>query len=150
MNLNKAYLIGRATSDPESYSTQTGKQVCTFNLATNRVWKDQKGEKVEETSFHKIVLWTKLAEIASKYVKKGTLLLIEGRIQNRSWEDKEGKKRYTTEIIAETMQLGPRASNLGEAAATTPYNKPKKQEMKQEEELPVIDEDEIDIKDIPF
>lgn len=143
MNLNKVILIGRVAADPELLSTQSGKKVCKFPLATSRIWKGANGEKKEETNFHNIILWERLAEIANNYAPKGSLLMIEGRIQNRSWEDKEGKKRYTTEIIAENIQLGPKSNS------TNTENKPKKEEKK-EEELPVIDKDEIDIKDIPF
>lgn len=145
MNLNKVILVGRVAGDPELLTTQTGKKVCKLSIATNRVWKGQNGEKREETNFHNIVLWERLAEIASSYATKGSLLMVEGRLQNRSYEDKEGKKRYITEIIGESIQLGPKS---GSGGGTTP-----KQEDKQEkvdEELPVIDEDEIDIKDIPF
>jgi len=144
MNLNKVFLIGRVASDIELLSTQSGKKVCKLSLATSRNWKGQGGEKKEETNFHNIVLWERLAEIVSQYSAKGSILLVEGRIENRSWEDKEGKKRYTTEIIGENIQLGPKA------AGNSNPTKPKKQEEAEEEELPVIDEDEIDIKDIPF
>lgn len=145
MNLNKVFLIGRVANDPEILTTQSGRKVCRLSLATSRIWKDKTGDKKEETNFHSIVLWERLAEISSEYAKKGTLLMVEGRIQNRSWEDKEGKKRYTTEIIAENIQLGPKpSSQSGEK------NPPKK--MEEEKDLPIIneDEDEIDIKDIPF
>ena len=142
MNLNKVFLIGRIASDIEMLTTQSGKKVCRISLATNRVWKGQDGSKREETNFHNIVLWERLAEIVNNYLSKGSILLVEGRIQNRSWEDKEGKKRYTTEIIAESIQLGPKPNAEG-------ANKAQKQE-KVDAELPVIDEDEIDIKDIPF
>ncbi|MDD4358696.1 MAG: single-stranded DNA-binding protein [Candidatus Pacebacteria bacterium] len=145
MNLNKVFLIGRVANVPEIQSTQSGRKVCKLSLATSRIWKGQDGSKKEETNFHNIILWERLAEIASSYATKGSLLLIEGRIQNRSWEDKEGKKRYTTEIIAENIQLGPKPNK---AAGIS--DKPKKQKEEIDEELPVIDEDEIDIKDIPF
>ncbi len=147
MNLNKVFLIGRVAGDVELLSTQSGKKVCRLSLATSRIWKGQGGEKKEETNFHNIVLWERLAEIASSYAAKGSLLMVEGRLQNRSYEDKEGKKRYVTEIIAENIQLGPKSSNSGTAPKQD--NKSKKQE-EVDEELPVIDEDEIDIKDIPF
>lgn len=142
MNLNKVFLIGRIASDIELLTTQSGKKVCRISLATNRIWKGQDGSKREETNFHNIVLWERLAEIVNNYLSKGSILLVEGRIQNRSWEDKEGKKRYTTEIIAENIQLGPKSNAEG-------ANKTQKKE-EVDEELPVIDEDEIDIKDIPF
>ena len=147
MNLNKVYLIGRVAGDIELLNTQSGKKVCRFSLATSRNWKGAGGEKKEETNFHNIVLWEKLAEIVSTYAAKGSLLMIEGRIQNRSYEDKEGKKRYITEIIGENIQLGPKSSNTS-SPSKEGVKKQKTEEV--EEELPVIDEEEIDIKDIPF
>jgi single-strand DNA-binding protein len=146
MNLNKVFLVGRVANVPEIQSTQTGRKVCKLSLATSRIWKGQDGSKKEETNFHNIILWERLAEVAGNYATKGALLLVEGRIQNRSWDDKEGKKRYITEIIAESIQLGPKSANSSGGVE----NKPKKQKEDIDDELPVIDEDEIDIKDIPF
>ncbi len=140
MNLNKVFLIGRVASDIELLTTQTGRKVCRISLATNRYWKGQDGSKREEATFHSVVLWERLADVVNSYSSKGSVLLIEGRIQNRSYEDKEGRKRYISEVIAENVQLGPRASS----------QVPGKKTEEREEELPVIDEDEIDIKDIPF
>jgi len=153
MNLNKAILIGRLTKDPEVRTTPDGQTVCSFGLATNRVW-NQNNQKQEKTEFHNIVVWQRLAEIASQYLKKGSLVLIEGRIQTRSWQDSSGVKKYRTEIVAETMQLGPR--NLGfERNQNTSFNNPSKkpQESLPEENIPIIEEkkdEEIDVKDIPF
>ncbi len=149
MNLNKVYLIGRVAGDIELLNTPTGKKVCRFSLATSRNWKGANGEKKEETNFHNVVLWEKLAEIVSTYSAKGSLLMVEGRIQNRSYDDKEGKKRYVTEIIGENIQLGPKSSNASNSSAPKEGVKKQKEE-EVEEELPVIDEEEIDIKDIPF
>ncbi len=119
MNLNKTILVGRVTRDPEMRSTSSGQAVCNFGLATNRVWTDRSSnEKKQETEYHNIVLWRRLAEIASQYLSKGALVLIEGRIQTRSWEDSSGNKRYRTEIIGERMQLGPRTT--GGAAPSVP------------------------------
>jgi single-strand DNA-binding protein len=146
MNLNKVFLIGNIANDPEVTTTQSGRKVCSLSLATNRFWNTKEGERKQETQFHRIILWERLAEIVEQYTKKGSLVLVEGRIQNRSWEDKQGNKRFTTEIFAESIQLGPRTDNN-----STPSKAPSKKEEKQvEEELPVIDQDEIDIKDIPF
>ncbi|MFA7142154.1 MAG: single-stranded DNA-binding protein, partial [Candidatus Paceibacterota bacterium] len=100
MNLNRVILVGRIASDVEMLTTQTGKKVCKIALATNRVFKGQDGSKREEATFHNIVLWERLAEIVHTYSKKGNVLLVEGRIQNRSYEDKEGRKRYISEVIA--------------------------------------------------
>lgn len=145
MNLNKAILIGRLVSDPETRTTPTGQTVCSFRLATNRVWTDKAtGQKQEKTEYHNIVLWRRTAEIASQFLTKGAMALIEGRIQTRSWQDNSGNKRYRTEIIGERLQLGPRtAGTAGKPIATEERDAPN-------EEIPVIDEDEIDIKEIPF
>jgi len=152
MNLNKVFLIGRVATQPEMKTTTSGQSVCTFSLATNRTWKGKDGQKQEESQFHRIVLWQKLAEIASQFLNKGSLVLIEGRIQNRSWDDKTGVKRYTTEIIAEAMQMGPRGTS--DAKPFTPSNnsKPKKEpEDIDEDDIPIIEDgEEIDVKDIPF
>ncbi len=140
MNFNKVVLVGRVASDIEMRSTASGQSVCSFRLATNRVWKDKNGEKKEDSQFHNIVLWGKQAETASQFMAKGSLVLIEGRIQNRSWEDKTGTKRYITEIVGENFQLGPKGGEK-----TTPQLKD------EEEDIPIIEDgDEIDIKDIPF
>jgi single-strand DNA-binding protein len=151
MNLNKVFLIGRVASDIEMKTTASGQSVCTFSLATNRTWKDKGGEKKEESQFHRIVLWQRLAEIASQFLTKGSLVLIEGRIQNRSWEDKSGAKRYTTEIIGEAMQLGPRGSAAPAPQGGKSFPSAPKKEMEEDEDIPIIEDgDEIDVKDIPF
>jgi len=117
MNLNKVFLIGRLTQDPELRTTPSGQQVATVRMATSRVWNDQATrQKREATEFHTIVAWGRLAEICGQYLKKGGLAMFEGRLQTRSWDDKQtGQKRYMTEIVAESMQLGPRSSNPGYA-----------------------------------
>jgi single-strand DNA-binding protein len=148
MNLNKVFLIGRVATDIEMKTTPSGQSVCAFSLATNRTWKGKDGQKQEESQFHRIVLWQKLAEIASQFLTKGSLVLIEGRIQNRSWDDKNGVKRYTTEIIGEGMQMGPRTQG-GSAEPSKNFSSPKKQT--EDEDIPIIEDgDEIDVKDIPF
>jgi len=146
MNFNKVVLLGRVASDIEMRSTTAGQSVCTFRLATNRVWKDKSGEKKEDSQFHNIVLWGRQAENASQFLAKGSLVLIEGRLQNRSWEDKTGNKRYITEIVGENFQLGPRSSGGG-----GDYKAPVQKDKEIDEDIPVIEDgDEIDIKDIPF
>lgn len=151
MNLNKVFLLGRVATDPEMKNTASGQNVCTFTIATNRVWKDANGQKKEDSQFHRIVLWQRLAQIASQFLTKGSLVLIEGRIQTRSWDDKTGNKRYTTEIVAESMQLGPRSGNAPAGGFDAKQPKPNKKEMEEEENIPVIEDgEEIDIKDIPF
>lgn len=147
MNLNKVILLGRVASVPEMRSTPTGQSVCSFRLATNRIWTDQSGQKQEQTEFHTIVLWRRLAEIASQFLTKGSLVLIEGRIQTRSWQDANGNTRYRTEIIAERMQLGPKS-----AEKIIPSEETKSPQPEQtQEEIPIIEEEEeINVKDIPF
>ena len=114
MNLNKVFIIGRLTHEPETRSTQSGQNVTTLRMATNRVWNDKSGQKQESAEYHTVVAWGRLGEIASQYLKKGALAMIEGRIQTRSWMDNTNNKRYTTEIVAESLQLGPRTGGAGE------------------------------------
>ncbi|MFA5742882.1 MAG: single-stranded DNA-binding protein [Candidatus Paceibacterota bacterium] len=157
MNLNKVLLIGRVASDPELRSTSSGQSVCSFRMATNRVWKDASGQKKEDAQFHSIVLWGKQAEMASQYLTKGSLVYIEGRLQTRSWESQGGKK-YITEIVGEKIQLGPKSMGGGSVRPSAPRDaNPVKQQT--EEDIPVIEDgsfdvpeskDEIDVKDIPF
>jgi single-strand DNA-binding protein len=103
--VNKAILIGRLGKDPEVRYTPDGTMVTNFNLATDEQWKDKNGEKVQKTEWHRIVTFGKLAEICGNYLVKGKLVFIEGRIQTRAWEDKDGVKRYTTEIVASDMKM---------------------------------------------
>jgi single-strand DNA-binding protein len=142
MNLNKAILVGRLTQDPQSRALPSGQSVTSFGLATSRFYTDKNGEKKQQTEFHNIVMFGKLAEIASQYLTKGSLTLIEGRIQTRSWQDSSGNQRQRTEIIAERLQLGPKS-----AGKVTPPAAPAEESSK--EEIPIIEE-EINIKDIPF
>jgi single-strand DNA-binding protein len=143
MNFNKAILVGRLTQDPQSRALPSGQSVVSFGLATSRFYTNKNGEKKQQTEFHNIVMFGKLAEIASQYLTKGSLALIEGRIQTRSWQDSSGNQRWKTEIIAERMQLGPKA-----AGKVTPPTAPEQGASK--EEIPIIEENEIDLKDIPF
>ena len=103
--VNKALLIGRLGADPEVRYTPDGTMVVNFRLATDLQWKDKNGERLQRTEWHRIVAYGKLAEICSNYLSKGKLIFIEGRIQTRSWEDKDGVKRSTTEIVASNMQM---------------------------------------------
>ncbi len=103
--VNKAILIGRLGKDPEIRYTPDGSMVTSFSVATDESWKDKNGEKVQRTEWHRIVTFRKLAEICGKYLVKGKLVFIEGRIQTRAWEDKDGNKRYTTEIVANNRQM---------------------------------------------
>ena len=114
MSVNKVILIGRLGADPEKLVTGTGRTVARFTLATSEQWKDQAGQKQEKTEWHKIVVWGPLAERCSEHLGKGRQVYIEGRLQTRQWEDKEGAKRYTTEVVAQRVQyLSPRTDGQG-------------------------------------
>jgi single-strand DNA-binding protein len=154
MNFNKAIIAGRLTQDPEARSLPSGQSVVSFSVATNRVWKNQSGEKQEAVEFHNVVSFGKLADICSSYLKKGQLILVEGRIQTRSWQGQDGVKRYRTEIVMENMQMGPKAGGGSPVGNTN--SRPS--QVQQNESIPVVEEDdvpqpveeEIDVKDIPF
>ena len=160
MNLNKVYLIGRLASDPEFRTTPSGQEVATLRMATNRVWKDPSGERKEATEFHSIVVWGRLAQIANQYLNKGAMAMIEGRLQTRSWQGQDGVKRYRTEIVAESLQLGPKPFNKD--GPRPPFQKEEPVAPIQKEEIPVvnedepprpdaeIEEDEVQLKDVPF
>jgi single-strand DNA-binding protein len=147
VNLNKVFLIGRLVGDPETRATPQGQSVCSFSIATNRVWTNRTtNQKQEKVEYHNIVLWRRLAEIASQYLTKGSLVLIEGRIETKSWQDASGNKRFRTEVIGERIQLGPRTAGKIVPPAAGPAEAPS-------EEIPIIEEEgeeEIDVKDIPF
>lgn len=105
-SINKVILIGNLGRDPEVRYTPSGAAICNVSIATTRNWKDKNsGEKVEETEWHRVVFYDRLAEIAGEYLKKGRPLYVEGRLKTRKWTDKDGAEKYTTEIIAEQMQL---------------------------------------------
>jgi len=104
-SVNKVILVGRLGKDPEVKFTQGGVAIARFSMATDETWKDQSGERQQRTEWHNIVAWRKLAEICGQYLTKGKLIYIEGRLQTRSWDDKEGNKRTTTEIQADTMVM---------------------------------------------
>ncbi|MEK7535632.1 MAG: single-stranded DNA-binding protein [Patescibacteria group bacterium] len=114
MYLNKAIVIGNLTRDPELRALPSGAAVVTMAVATNRVWKDRDGNKKEDTQYHNIVVFGKQAETSAQYLKKGQSVLIEGRMQTRSWDDKSsGEKKYRTEIVADRVQFGPKAGAGG-------------------------------------
>ncbi len=101
--VNKVILLGNLGRDPEIRNLESGAKVASFSLATNRSYKGQDGKRVDETEWHNVVLWGNLADLAEKFLAKGRQVYIEGRIKTRQWEDKEGQKRYTTEIVGENM-----------------------------------------------
>lgn len=113
MSVNKVILLGRLGQDPELKYTPGGSPVCNFSLATTESWTDKSGQKQEKTEWHRVVVWGKLAELCNQYLAKGRQAFLEGRLQTRSWDDKDGNKRYTTEILASTVQFigGATASN---------------------------------------
>jgi len=165
MNFNKAIIVGNLTRDPETKTLPSGQPVTSFSIATNRVWNNQDGEKQEAIEFHNIVSFGKLADICSRYLNKGRLVLVEGRIQTRSWQDQSGTKKYWTEIVAENMQMGPRNDGGGaNRESNQPANKPdiKGLPTPSQGEIPVIEADEpieepikedkqgINIDNIPF
>ncbi len=142
MSVNKVILIGSVGRDPEARYMPSGDAMVNLSLATTDKWKDKNGEKQEKTEWHRVVIFGKTAEIAGQYVKKGSEIYIEGRLQTRKWTDKEGQERYTTEIVADRMQmLGARAGGAQSSSprATTPAA-PKKQ----------ADFADIDDNEIPF
>jgi len=149
MYLNKAILIGNLTRDPELRSLPTGVKVCSFSIATNRVWKDKNGARQESADFHNVVVFGRQAETVAQYMKKGSSILVEGRMQTRSWEDKTtGEKKYRTEVIADRTQFGPKGSGGG---ATGAQSAPKDEGAKSAEvESIEYPEEDISPEDIPF
>ena len=114
MYLNKAFIIGNLTRDPEIRALPTGTKVCTFGIATNRTFKDKDGNRQDTAEFHNIVVFGRVAELVAQFLKKGSQALVEGRMQTRSWDDKQtGTKKYRTEIVADTVQFGNRPSGAG-------------------------------------
>jgi len=105
MSVNKVILVGRLGQDPELKYTPSGSAVCNFSLATSESWSDKSGQKQERTEWHRVVVWSKLAELCNQYLAKGRQAYVEGRLQTRSWDDKTGNKRYTTEVLASTIQF---------------------------------------------
>ncbi len=142
MNLNKVMIIGNLTRDPETKTTPQGQTVATFSVATNMTWKDQAGQKQEKAEFHNVVAWRRLAEIIGQYLKKGSKVYIEGRLQTRDWEGQDGVKRYRTEIVAENMTMldSKGGGNSGGGSSSAP--------AKSAPAAPA--DDEIKVEDIPF
>lgn len=117
-SVNKVILIGNLGSDPEVRYTASGTAVSNFNIATNEQWNNKEGQKEERTEWHRIVCWGRTAELCSQYLSKGRPVYLEGRLQTREWEDKDGNKRYTTEVVAQTVKfLGSRGETNGMAQA---------------------------------
>ena len=148
MNLNKAMIIGNVVRDTEMRTTPNGQNVTSFSVATNMVWKDSNGEKQEKVEFHNVVAWRRLAEITDQYLKKGSKVYIEGRLQTRNWDDPNGVKKYRTEIVADNMiMLDNKSSNSNEDYNDNSYKvKDEPKEVNNKE--PKIEE--VNVEDIPF
>ena len=150
MYLNKAILIGNLTRDPELKAIASGNKVCTFSIATNRTYKDSNGVRQEKTDYHNIVVWGKTAENVATYMKKGSQILVEGRMETRSWDDAAtNTKKYRTEVIADTVQFGAKNTGGGNFSSTSSQqaSTPKKEEEIETIEYP---EEQINAEDIPF
>lgn len=150
MYINKAILFGNITRDPELRALPSGMNVCNFSVATNRVYKDRDGKKQEQTDFHNVVVFGRTADTVNQYLKKGSSVYVEGRIQTRSWEQ-NGEKKYRTEVVADSVQFGPRSSG-GSGGGS-------RREESGAEEMPPISgggpgidypKDDINPDDIPF
>lgn len=157
MYLNKVFIIGNLTRDPELKAIPSGIKVCSFSVATNRVWKDKNGARQEAADYHNVVVFGRQAETVAQYMKKGSQVMVEGRMQTRSWDDAAtNTKKYRTEVIADRVQFGSngggRAKSGGnfDQSATAPKNS--KAEKKDDSELDTIEypEEQINAEDIPF
>ncbi|MFA8450750.1 MAG: single-stranded DNA-binding protein [Bacteroidales bacterium] len=151
MSVNKVILIGRLGIDPEIRSFESGAKVATFRIATSESYKNKEGQKVEQTEWHNIVLWRGLADIAEKYLRKGDQIYLEGRIRTRTWEDKDGSKRYTTEIEAQNMtMLGSKKDNDYAPQAPAPTAQDIPANISEEQPKPQSNPAAMDEDDLPF
>lgn len=152
MNLNKVFILGRLTVDPQLRVTPTGHQVVSFGVATNRIWNDKTGAKQKDVEYHNVVVWDRQAEIVSQFLSKGSLILIEGRLQTRTWQNQQGQTQKNTEIIAERIQLGPRPNQREGNFEQSPAKENNSAGISSKNELPEIniDEEEIKPEDLPF
>jgi single-strand DNA-binding protein len=170
-SLNRAQIVGNVTRDPEMRFTPNGRAVSSFGIATNRRWKNQDGSMQEDTQFHEIVAWGKLAEIVSQILKKGSKVYVEGRLQTRSWEGQDGAKRQKTEIVIDDfIALSPKGTisstpditsasrnieefpikDTGDKTPKKSSAKSKKSEVTKTDDAKDDDKDEIDLDEIPF
>ncbi len=152
MYINKVFLYGNLTRDPELKALPSGNQVTSFGIATNRTYKDKDGNKQEQTEFHNITMFGKQAEVAAQYLKKGRPVFIDGRLQTRSWDDKDsGKKMYRTEIVVDNFQFGPQAGVVGSTSDNSSFNGDASAEPKPAAAGKVeYPDDDINPEDIPF
>jgi single-strand DNA-binding protein len=147
-SLNKAMIIGNLTRDPELRKTTGGQSVCSFSIATNRVYTDKAGNKKEEADYHNVVAWARLADVCGQYLTKGKKVYIDGRMQTRDWEGTDGVKKYRMEIVAENMIMLDRGGATGSTGPRA---------MEGSDEAPIVadepsqtPDDEIKLEDIPF
>lgn len=149
MYLNKAIVIGNLTRDPEIKALPSGVKVASFSVATNRVWKDKNGMKQENVDYHNIVVFGRQAEIVGQYMKKGSSILVEGRMQTRSWDDASGVKKYRTEIVVDRMQFGPKRDGAPAGGSYSGDAHAPEDDKKALDTIEYPDE-EINPEDIPF
>lgn len=154
MYINKALIYGNLTRDPEIKSLPSGSTVANFSVATNRVWKDKDGRKQESTEYHNIVTFGRQGELVGQYLRKGSGVYIEGRLQTRSWDAQDGNKRYRTEIIADTIQFGPRGGSGFEGGSqdtgNTQQDAPSQTSDNSTPDAIEYPEEDINPDDIPF
>lgn len=149
MYLNKAFIIGNLTRDPELKAIPSGIKVCSFSVATNRVWKDKNGARQEAADYHNVVVFGRQAETVAQYMKKGSQVMVEGRMQTRSWDDAAtNTKKYRTEVIADRVQFGSTGSPSSSSSSAPKSAQP--QEDSNEMDTIEYPEEQINAEDIPF
>jgi single-strand DNA-binding protein len=149
MYLNKVQLIGNITRDPELKALPNGTKVVNIPMATNRTWKDAKGDKQQSTEYHNVIAFGKQAEVIAQYIKKGSSMYIDGRLQTRTWEDKDNRKQYRTEVVIESFQFGPKPTSQ---STTTAAKKDIASSGTESQEIDSIEypDEGINLEDIPF
>lgn len=153
MYINKVILFGNLTRDPELRALPSGMNVVNFSIATNRVFRDREGKKQEQTDFHNVVVFGRQADIVAQYLKKGRSVFVEGRLQTRSWEDKQsGEKKYRTEVIADRVQFGPGGPGVGAGTGAPQARKDRDAVDESNQNGAGIEypKDDINPEDIPF
>lgn len=149
MYINKVMLYGNLTRDPEVRALPSGSNVCSFSIATNRIFKKADGSKQEEVQFHNIVVFGRQADTAAQYLKKGSAVYVEGRLQTRSWDSDKGKQ-YRTEVVADIVQFGPRGSGAVGAAPAGGYSDAEAPQKAPSEDAIDYPTEDINPDDIPF
>ena len=150
MSINKVMLLGRLGQDPELKYTPSGQPVCNFSMATSESWIDKSGQKQEKTEWHRIVVWGKIGELCNQYLSKGSQTFLEGRIQTRSWEGKDGNKRYTTEVIATNVQFIGANSQKGDKRPDNRDQNSNQANSPAEEDYNISTDTNFTADDIPF